>query len=281
MAKRIHQFLKDVLNALPRNPRWSWGASDEQGRLFLFVWDHHLSRDGNRIKICWKEYDNNSPGFAERVRHTALLRDGKAQAFGILCTGNDHDSSDDSRIGSFNDETLLQLGTVTISRGITYAEIVARVPVSEILSISNPSNPQKLILRGANQATVQEALRQARLGQGWFRTAVLGAWGNRCAVTGSSVLEAVRASHVKCWSNSNDTERLDPNNGLPLVANLDALFDRGLISFDQAGEMLVSPRLDVAERQIFGLDEPQKLLRSPNRELLKYLAWHRRHLFQT
>src|ERR1700688_2426247 len=45
------------------------------------------------------------------------------------------------------------------------------------------------------------------------------------------------------WCNSTDDERLNPNNGLPLVANLDALFDSGLISFDRNGEMLVSPAL--------------------------------------
>ena len=57
---------------------------------------------------------------------------------------------------------------------------------------------------------------------------VLKIWGNRCCVTGSTTLDAIRASHIKPWRRSSNQERLDPYNGLPLVATLDALFDAGM-----------------------------------------------------
>lgn len=72
--------------------------------------------------------------------------------------------------------------------------------------------------------------------------------GNSCAVSGSTVLDAIRASHNKPWRNANDNERLDPFNGLPLIASFDALFDVGLIAFDENGCLLVSSRLPESER---------------------------------
>jgi putative restriction endonuclease len=34
----------------------------------------------------------------------------------------------------------------------------------------------------------------------------------------------LRASHIKPWSQSTDSERLDPANGILLAAHIDALF---------------------------------------------------------
>lgn len=46
------------------------------------------------------------------------------------------------------------------------------------------------------------------------------------------------ASHAKPWAEcANDAERLDVFNGFLLVANLNALFDRFLISFDDTGRL--------------------------------------------
>lgn len=122
--------------------------------------------------------------------------------------------------------------------------------------------------------TTKKALVDARLGQGKFRRDVLQFWDDRCSVTGSSIQTAIRASHIKPWRESRDTERLDPSNGLPLIASLDALFDAGLISFDSSGGILVSSRLVRTERDIFGIHEGC-LRKKPTGELAKYLAYHR------
>ncbi|QGQ27026.1 HNH endonuclease [Gimesia benthica] len=83
------------------------------------------------------------------------------------------------------------------------------------------------ILQGEPTSTTKEQLILARVGQGQFRKGVLALWNDRCAVTGTTF--AVRASHIKPWRDCSDDERIDPNNGLPLVATLDALFDSYLI----------------------------------------------------
>lgn len=121
----------------------------------------------------------------------------------------------------------------------------------------------------------------ARIGQGEFRKCVLEQWGDCCAVTGSKTREAIRASHIKPWRDCDPTngERLDVNNGLPLVASLDALFDRGLISFESSGEMKISSNLSVAEQEIFGI-AGASLTRKPTEKMVGYLAYHRDNCFQ-
>lgn len=133
-------------------------------------------------------------------------------------------------------------------------------------------------LRGEIDSTTAIVLTEARIGQGEFRIAVLRLWNNRCCVTGSLTHEAIRSSHIKPWRESSHQQRLDPHNGLPLIASLDALFDAGLISFDAAGKMLVSSQLNAAEMRIFGL-EGKNLLRRPSTKAAVYLAYHRRHRF--
>jgi putative restriction endonuclease len=68
-------------------------------------------------------------------------------------------------------------------------------------------------------------------------------WKGRCAVTGTNVAALLRASHIKPWRVSDNGERLDPENGLLLVANLDAAFDARLVSFRDEGTILSSPNL--------------------------------------
>ncbi|WEY40081.1 HNH endonuclease [Paraburkholderia sp. SUR17] len=117
----------------------------------------------------------------------------------------------------------------------------------------------------------------ARRGQGQFREDLIRLWGGACSVTGLECREVLRASHVKPWAVSTHKQRLDSNNGLLLSANLDALFDKGLITFDDAGRMQMSPRLGAKHRA--ALDLPRSLRFVP-KELAPYLKFHREKVFQ-
>src|SRR5205807_141682 len=101
--------------------------------------------------------------------------------------------------------------------------------------------------------TERQALIRARRGQGRFRTEVKAQWANACAVTGCKQNEVLRASHIKPWRESTNEERLDPENGLFLSANLDAMSDKGLISFMDSGEMIVSPQVARDEYRRLGI----------------------------
>jgi len=120
---------------------------------------------------------------------------------------------------------LSKIGSVKSEKGLPARQVA--VDLTTTLDSSKtgvaPSEVEQLVL--------------ARLGQGKFRNQVLAQWGGGCAVTGCKVVEAIRASHIRPWCDSDDKTRLDPCNGFPLTATLDALFDRGFITFTNTGEM--------------------------------------------
>jgi hypothetical protein len=122
--------------------------------------------------------------------------------------------------------------------------------------------------------TTVQALINARIGQGKFGSEVRELWNHHCSVTGATTKAALEASHIQRWADSNDAQRLDPNNGLLLTANLHKLFDAGLISFDDSGKMLVSSKLSQSEQEIFGL-VGKKLSKKPSVETANYLSYHR------
>ena len=124
--------------------------------------------------------------------------------------------------------------------------------------------------------TTRRALIAARVGQGKFRTKLMLKYGRKCAVTGVSVPGLLRASHIKPWSKSSNEERLSADNGLLLVANLDAAFDAKLISFGDEGAMLFHRRLGSEPHSILGIKKGSKLTRPPSSAQRKYLKYHRR-----
>ncbi|WP_421569026.1 HNH endonuclease [Stenotrophomonas sp. PD6] len=72
---------------------------------------------------------------------------------------------------------------------------------------------------------VQRAI-AIRRGQKGFRTKLLKAYGNRCAVTGCAVVDILEAAHIVPYKGEH-THRVD--NGLLLRADIHTLFDLGLI----------------------------------------------------
>lgn len=126
--------------------------------------------------------------------------------------------------------------------------------------------------------TEVERLVRQRVGQSKFRDALLDYWGGACAVTGVAIPEVLRASHAKPWAEcASDAERLDVFNGFLLSANLDALFDRFLISFDEQGVLVVSPTLIGADLLSLGIASGMKL-RWINTLHKPFLALHRARL---
>ena len=64
----------------------------------------------------------------------------------------------------------------------------------------------------------------------------------------------LRASHIVPWADCGDEQRLDVHNGLLLSALWDAAFDKGLISFADDGQPLVSPLLSDAALAALSVD---------------------------
>jgi len=124
--------------------------------------------------------------------------------------------------------------------------------------------------------TEVERIVKERVGQGYFRRALLDYWSGRCPLTGITDEPLLRASHIVPWAQCrSDEERLDVFNGLLLAAHWDAAFDRGLVSFDDVGRVLIKPELsDNALKLLASPAAPRILLDDGHREKL---SWHREH----
>ncbi|RJW44253.1 HNH endonuclease [Clostridiales bacterium TF09-2AC] len=83
-----------------------------------------------------------------------------------------------------------------------------------------------------------------RIGQHFFRMAVLNSYDNRCCITGLAIPDLLIASHIKPWKDSDSkTERTNPMNGLSLNALHDKAFDKGLISITTDYRVIISSAL--------------------------------------
>lgn len=139
----------------------------------------------------------------------------------------------------------------------------------------------ELATKSMPRATEAERLVVQRVGQDLFRRALLDYWRGRCCVTGLAVPELLRASHIKPWAVcDSDDERLDVFNGLLLAPHLDALFDGGWVTFDEAGELLVSRTLPQTALALFGL-QPSLRADYLTSQHLRYLAFHRAEVFRS
>ncbi len=114
----------------------------------------------------------------------------------------------------------------------------------------------------------------SRVGQGVFRKNVLELY-PKCLLTGIDNPDFLIASHIKPWRLCDNRERLDPHNGLMLTPNADRLFDRGLISFSDGGELLVSDNLPLEALNQLGVSK-RKVLEF-NEKQANYLAFHRKY----
>jgi len=127
--------------------------------------------------------------------------------------------------------------------------------------------------------TERAAVVMARRGQGLFKQRVM-QFESSCRVTGVSRIEHLRASHCKPWRDASNEERLDGHNGLLLTPNADHLFDRGFISFDDSGDVLISPVAHAESLSKLGLSAAKTLnvgFFAPEQQ--KYLAFHRDNVF--
>jgi len=115
------------------------------------------------------------------------------------------------------------------------------------------------------------AIIKTRIGQSKFRNELISV-NKSCMITGCVLEPMLRASHIVGWAESEGNARKDPANGLLLTANIDALFDRHLISFDRNGVIMVS---DLARPHLFeaGLKPDTKIVLSPERE--RFMNKHR------
>lgn len=124
----------------------------------------------------------------------------------------------------------------------------------------------------------KEVLVKHRLNQGEFRDQLLKRYDEKCCLCNMNMKELLVASHIKPWSVSKKTEKLDSNNGFLMCPNHDKLFDQGWITFDDSGKICISKKIGSDNRNRLLVQEDMKLkLTNGNK---KYLEYHRKYIFK-
>jgi len=183
-----------------------------------------------------------------------------------------------NQLAEFDDATAVPVVEVSDLPAL-HTALAAAFRATQGINVPPPLEAFATAIRGLPRVTEAEYLIVQRVGQGLFREALLRRWKGRCAVTGVDVPELLRASHIKPWAHcTSDAERLDPDNGLLLVANWDAAFDQGLVTFADTGAVVWSARLPVPAREKLGMMSCS--LQIEWAETWRYLEWHRSHVFR-
>ena len=212
-------------------------------------------------ELRYKKFISNDTfinDIVSRSKQKAWVKD----VYGIFCSYDDaHDVANvicnlmDDKSGKYyakNKQHLIQFGT----------DIDIESDIDEIIRSNDNSTDKKRLIT-------------ARLGQGDYRKDLLYIWG-KCSVTSCATKELLIASHIKPWRVSDNQERLDPFNGLLLIATVDKAFDSGLISFNDDGSILISPLFN--DHELAGISLDMKI--EPREGNLPYLAHHRKNVFR-
>lgn len=170
-------------------------------------------------------------------------------------------------------------GLVARAEGIWTIKIENSSPVLSALK----DNYSQFIFEPYQGVSTAQGLITQRVGQNFFRRAVLANFDQTCCITGISDSRLLVASHIKPWS-VDAVNRHNPANGLLLSATLDRAFDCGLITIDQNQRVLVSRQLRVSQsrptREYFEQYEQIKL--RPGHRFdpdTTFIKWHNNNCF--
>lgn len=113
-----------------------------------------------------------------------------------------------------------------------------------------------------------------------FRRAVLHVYEGRCALTGMRLVNGggrleTEAAHIKSVGDGGPDA---VNNGIALSGTVHWMFDRGLIGLSDAGDILLSPKIndrEGVEKMIYSDRRARWPSASAHRPHPKFLTWHR------
>lgn len=158
---------------------------------------------------------------------------------------------------------------------------IAMADAEQAFSATSLSNTIDI---SSNLTTSRTAEVTVRIGQQFFRNAVLSAYNQRCCISGLANPKLLVASHIVPWSHD-DANRLNPHNGLALSALHDKAFDVGLITVDEDYRVVVSSQASDAQDPFFNTAIASfhgKPIALPEKfyPAAQFLAFHREHIFQ-
>jgi putative restriction endonuclease len=102
---------------------------------------------------------------------------------------------------------------------------------------------EQLVVTPEESASVYGQLSRG-IAQVVFRSALMRAYGQRCAFCGLSLTDALVAAHIIPWGEASEEQRLAPSNGLLLCSTHHALFDAGILTVTH--DWRIACRLDTS-----------------------------------
>ncbi len=221
------------------------GEEDREYNIFAETKNVHLIEEKKRIFEIPRTKNKNDTGFGQSN----------------LWYGNEEKDK------AFKQEVLNYLDEIR-KGNVDSEQEYYKVIDNEIKSINTYPNISE---------TDKEILTKQRIGQGYFRQKLIERDGG-CLICGLRNKNLLLASHIKPWSECDSKEeKLNPNNGLLLCAIHDKLFDKGLITFDEQGHIIISQSVSPQDQKILGIDEDFSL--NMNEEMKSYMKWHKEDSF--
>jgi hypothetical protein len=175
-----------------------------------------------------------------------------------------------------SEEAFLLFGCPLLEEASTEPSVLENVPEE----VEESEEPQQDYTGRTRTVTTQ-----ARVGQRFFRRAVLNAYENRCCITGLQIPRLLIASHIVPWK-ENRENRLNPQNGLALSTLHDAAFDKGMLTINADYTVRISTDIGQPDDQFFQESLQQfngREIRLPNDRFLPdpiFLEYHRDVIFE-
>ena len=165
-----------------------------------------------------------------------------------------------------------------IRKGIKFKFLSVTIDI-EKEETNYPQSKDKFYNHNRPNKTERKGLVTSRVGQGYYRQQILEKWDYKCGVTGSGIHKILISSHIVPWKDCNDDERLDSENGILLSPDLDGLFDKNLISFENSGKIIISEKISDKEIKKLGINGEMKLTQVTN-GMKPYLKRHREKFYK-
>lgn len=119
-------------------------------------------------------------------------------------------------------------------------------------------------------------VRDVRITQYIFRNLLLSKY-QKCHICKLNITDMLVASHIKPWRICEGDEKINVDNGLLLCPNHDLLFDKGYISFENSGKILIATDLDKETQQNLNISKTLKINMTLGN--LEFMEWHRENIF--
>lgn len=250
--------------------KWSRNDTILAFELYCFIPKNEVRPDHPQIVETAKLIGTTSGSLHARLQnfktydpsYTSTARKG-------LTHGSKSDAEIVSEFLNNSDKLVFEIARIKSELGIDLSSVDDQI-------IENIKIPQ-----GYNR----DQITNVRIGQYFFRKTILASYNNKCCITGLSIPQLLRASHIKPWSKSDENEKTNPQNGLLLNVLFDSLFDKGLITIDANYNVVISSKIKQSTDEFIHktiLPYSGTKINLPQRFLpdVSFLQYHNEFVFQ-